>query len=393
MRQLTKALLAWGTCSSAVLLAGGARAATDCALLPTPVFIAGSSAVKPFLAEIGKVLASQTPAVSIVYSGQGSCLGVSSVVQGTTIAGAFAYWDAVGTEQTCNVTAPITVDIGVSDVFATTCAKLPGGLPSNVADFLGPVQPMTFVTPKTSTQTSISAEAAYYVFGFGSESGAAPWTNEALLFQRDEQSGTQRMIATALGVEAARWRGTRTTSSGDMRTKVSTALPAEGALGILSTDVAQESRAVLKVLAYQHFDQTCGYYPDFDEASNEKQNVRDGHYAIWGPLHLLTVVNADGYPRNAHAANIIGFITGTKPPPFGLDLIALEAQRHVVPPCAMRVRRSDEMGPMQSYAPAQACGCYYEKVANGSTSCTPCQSKVECPSSAQVCSYGYCELH
>jgi len=147
------------------------------------------------------------------------------------------------------------------------------------------------------------------------------------------------------------------------------------------------------VLAYQHFGQTCGYYPDLDETSNEKQNVRDGHYAIWGPLHLLTILNNSGYPKNPQVADIIGFITGTKAAPSGLDLIALEAQRHVVPPCAMRVRRTDEMGPMQSFAPPQACGCYYDKVANGSTTCTPCRNKTECPASASVCSYGYCEAH
>ena len=368
-------------------------ATTDCSKLVNPVYIAGSSGVKPFLAEIGKLLASDPTPVTIVYSGQGSCVGVSSVVQGTLIAGAFAYWDAVGTEQSCTVTAPVVVDIGVSDVFATTCAKLPGGLPNNVGDFLGPVQTMTFVAPKVSTQVSISAEAAYFAYGFGVDSGAEPWTNESVLFQRDDQSGTQRMIAAALGVDASRWRGARSVSSGDMKTKVSTAVPAEAGLGILSTDVAQENRAVLKVLAYQHFGQSCGYYPDLDETSNEKQNVRDGHYAIWGPLHLLTILNNNGYPENPQAADIIGFITGTKPAPLGLDLIALEAQRHVVPPCAMRVRRTDEMGPLQSFAPAQACGCYYEKVANGSTACAPCQSKTECPASAPVCSYGYCEMH
>jgi ABC-type phosphate transport system substrate-binding protein len=369
-----------------------ARAALDCATLPNPVVVAGSSAVKPLLAEIGRVMVTQTPPVTVVYSGQGSCLGVTSVLQGTAVAGAFAYWDATGTEQSCEVTTPAVVDVGVSDVFATTCAKLPGGLPSNVGDFLGPVQPMAFVAPRASTQAVISAEAAYLVYGFGSDSFAAPWTNESVLFQRDDQSGTQRMIAVAIGVDAARWRGAHTSSSGDLKTKLAGA-SAASALGILSSDVAQESGAVLKTLAYQHFGQSCGYYPDAEETSNEKQNVRDGHYAIWGPLHLLTVLNNSGYPKSPRAADIIGLVSGTKTPPLGLDLIALEAQRHVVPQCAMRVRRSEEMGPMQSFAPTQSCGCYYEKVANGSTACTPCQSKTECPASSPVCSYGYCEMH
>jgi len=57
----------------------------------------------------------------------------------------------------------------------------------------------------------------------------------------------------------------------------------------------------------------------------------------------------------------------------------------------MRVRRTQEMGPTMPFAPAGACGCYDEKVANGSISCKPCLTAVECPASAPVCSYGCCE--
>jgi ABC-type phosphate transport system substrate-binding protein len=367
--------------------------AVDCATMANPVFIVGSSAVKPFLAEIAKAERNQMPPVTVLYADQGSCVGVAAILSGTTAAGPFTYWDSAGVEQSCAVASPVGAHIGVSDVFATTCTRLPGGLPSNVGDFLGPVQPMTFVVPKSSVQTSISAEGAYYVYGFGAGSGVDPFTDETRLFQRDALSGTQRMIATAIGVDATLWRGTRTTGSGDMKTKVSITLPSEGTLGILSADVAQESRSSLQILAYQHFDQRCGYYPDKTESSNEKLNVRDGHYTIWGPLHLFTLMTSSGYPASAQAGDVIGFMTGTRAAPEGLDLVALEAQRHVVPQCAMRVSRTEEIGPLSSFAPPQACGCYYEKVANGSTSCTPCQNKTDCPSSSPFCNYGYCEMH
>jgi hypothetical protein len=88
---------------------------------------------------------------------------------------------------------------------------------------------------------------------------------------------------------------------------------------------------------------------------------------------------------------VIGYVTGTKVAPAGLDLMALEAGSHVVPECAMRVRRTEELGPMASFAPAGACGCYFEKVANGSTSCQVCSSANDCPPSSPACSYGYCE--
>ena len=203
-----------------------------------------------------KIRASGTPPVALAYLGQGSCTGPAAILDATPLSGTFKYWDRLGAEQSCTVpaTAPVLADIGASDVFATTCRKLPGGLPSNVGDFLGPVQPMTFVVPKASSEVAISAEAAYYIYGFGADSGAEPWTLESAIFQRDANSGTQRMVAAAIGVEADRWRGTPTTGSDDMKTKVSTSIMPASAVGILSTDVAQENRAILNVLAYQHFD-------------------------------------------------------------------------------------------------------------------------------------------
>jgi ABC-type phosphate transport system substrate-binding protein len=380
------------------LLAAGRAHAVACSTLPSPVYITGSTAAKPPLAEVAKIMAAQVPPVSLVYAGQGSCGGVDAIVNGTPVrgegAGALVYWDATGAELKCDVPMAdpgAMVDIGISDVFATTCLKLPGGLPSNVADFLGPVQTMTFVVPKASPERSISAEAAYNIYGFGADSGVAPWTDETVIFKRDELSGTQRMIAAAIGVDAARWKGTGTSSSTDMKTKLLAAAANPGAIGILSADVAQDYRYALDVLAYQHFGQSCGTYPDRDETSNEKSNVRNGRYALWGPLHLLTRLGGSGYPSNANAADAIGYLTGTKTPPAGLDLIVLEAQKHVVPQCAMRVKRTSELGSPSPFAPPGACGCYYEKVANGQTACRPCKVSGDCTAAAPACNYGYCE--
>jgi hypothetical protein len=279
----------------------------------------------------------------------------------------------------------------MSDVFASTCVNLPGGLPSNVADFVGPVQTMTFVVPAASKERSISAAAAYNVFGFGPDSGVAPWTTKSLIVHRDASSGTQRMIGVALGVPADRWAGTPVPSSGALLSTLTSAAPGGAAIGILAADVAQDNRASLTVLAYQHFDQTCGYFPDHDVTTNEKINVRDGHYEIWGPLHLLSRVGVNGLPLSAGAGDLIGYMAGTKAAPPGLDLVTVEAQHHVIPRCAMRVNRVQEMGPMSSYAPVGACGCAYEKAANGATSCKACQTDRDCPTSAPVCSYQYCE--
>jgi len=394
---MRKALIGLFILIALTVVASRKARAVDCSTLPNPVYITGSTAAKPLLVELSKYLSTLASPTTIVYLGQGSCAGVDAILNGTPTQGtgtaALSTWDAVGTEHKCDIaaTAAVNADVGISDVFASTCVSLPNGLGGNVSDFLGPVQAMTFTVPVGSPEVSISGEAAYYVMGFGANSGAAPWTDESVIFKRDVNSGTQRMIAAAIGVPADQWRGTATTGSSDLLQKLSVASPRENAIGILAADVAQDNRTVVKMLAYQHNKQSCGYYPDHDLTSNEKANVRDGHYAIWGPLHLLTRLGSSGYPVKPAAGDVIGFLTGTKTAPGQLDLIFLEAQRHVVPQCAMKVKRSQEMGPMSPVAPTGACGCYYEKVANGATRCTACQRATDCPASAPVCSYGFCE--
>jgi hypothetical protein len=48
-------------CAAGVFSAASDAAALDCADLPTPIYVAGSSAAKPFLAEIGKIVGLGSP--------------------------------------------------------------------------------------------------------------------------------------------------------------------------------------------------------------------------------------------------------------------------------------------------------------------------------------------
>src|SRR5262245_772578 len=374
---------------SMILLAARAAAAGECTALPTPVYVTGSTAAKPLLTEIGKLMAAQTPPVTVVYLGQGSCAGVDAILSGTALTGtALSYWDSSGAELKCDITPPSSVvaHVGISDVFANTCFQLPGGLPTSVSDVLGPVQAMAFVTNRASIEKSISAEAAYYVYGFGGQSLVPPWTVEMSIFRRDALSGTQAMIAAAIGVPPDKWKGVATISSSDMLMRVGMANFADQSIGILSAEVAQDNRSTVKVLAYQNFGQQCAVFPDSAEGANDKANVRSGVYPIWGPLHLLTRLNSSGYPANPKAGEVIGYLAGTRPAPAGLDLIKVEAQRHAVPQCAMRVQRTQEVGPSMPLAPVGACGCYYDFVATSNTTCKKCAASAECPTTAPVCS-------
>jgi ABC-type phosphate transport system substrate-binding protein len=374
---------------------GARRAdATDCASLPNPIWVTGSTAAKPLLVEIGKLMAGQSPPVSVVYLGQGSCTGVDAILSGTPMTGTgLSYWDATGAELNCDITGAsgVAAHIGISDVFATTCYQLPGGLPASVADYTGPVQAMTFAAHSLSKERAISGEAAYYVFGFGGDSQVPPWMFEASIFKRDSASGTQRMIAAAIGVPPERWRGTATTSSGDMVSRLASANFPDQTIGILTAAVAQDNRGMVKTLAYQPFGQKCAVFPDSSETANDKANVRNGQYPIWGPLHVFIRLNGSGYPANAKAGEVAGYLAGTRPTPSTIDLVKIAAQSRVVPQCAMHVKRAQELGPTTPFAPSGACGCYYDKLATTTTSCKACATSAECPTSAPVCSYGYCE--
>src|SRR5947209_3854206 len=108
----------------------------------------------------------------------------------------------------------------------------------------------------------------------------------------------------------------------------------------MSTDQAESdaTSTTVKQLAFQDFGQTCGFYPNSTETSQDKRNVRDGHYPIWGFTHMFAKVNAQSVPLNATAATIIGYFTGNMPTPTG-NFLKYVINSHLVPTCAMRVSR------------------------------------------------------
>jgi hypothetical protein len=218
------------------------------------------------------------------------------------------------------------------------------------------------------------------------------------------------MLATANTVPAAKWLGTRTKpdpndstktvglGSGDVQAALTAAhtsgtqADADLAIGILAMDLVDKNRATLRPLPYQHFGQSCGFLPDSTAESFDKQNTRDGHYMVWGPLHMLAHVTTAGVPTNAGAKLVIDYLSGAVVPAF--DLIKTEAGLGVVPDCAMRVSRSSEVGPLSSYMPAHSCECKFVTAATGTApdSCQSCATPSDCPSAAPACNYGFCEV-
>ena len=94
--------------------------------------------------------------------------------------------------------------------------------------------------------------------------------------------------------------------------------------------------------------------------------MRDGHYAIWGPVHAFPVPTSNTTVQT-NIGTIVGLLTGTALM-SGIDLVTFEAQNGIIPQCAMSVQRSQEVeiGDIDPrHLPAEPVRLhYYEHVAN-----------------------------
>jgi hypothetical protein len=429
----------------------------------TPVYVSGSSASQPVLQALASIIGSS---VAILYQSPDSCLGLNDVITGmpSSEAGTNLTWlKSDGTAVSCmtDSTYPLPVpDIGVSDVFVQTCEdagifSLDGS--QKLAEVQGPIQAMTIVAPSTSMATSISTKAAYVVFGYGGNTYTVPqWNDPTAIYDRAYTSGTLNMIGSAIGLAPTKWAHSYTSNpdggalpmtqgsgTGDEFSKVSgqsTMANASATIGILSYEGAMQGNAkavsaagngkTVKILPYQHTGQSCGYLPDSTSQSPDRINVRQGRYAIWGPLHFIVNVDASGYPtgHNPDAiATVLNYFVGTGPKAMGMtdaqvpvqvapfavpgsdagvapsaakSLITAESTvsapgAGVVPWCAMQVARSAEVGPEVSYQPDASCGCFFEKTATGapvSSYCQLCSSSSDCTNPLYPnCNFGFCE--
>ncbi len=382
----------------------------------TVVYVTGSSAAKPFLQQIAQQLTSV--GVYLVYTSTGSCIGVDAILNGTPMttgpapapAANAVYWDS-NSSTGVNCMLPdsgIAADMGISDVFAQTCPgfELASLESKQVREAHGPIQTMAFVVPTNSPYSEISAQAAFFAFGFGADGGVLDaasmpiWNDEAYLFQRSASSGTQAMIAASIGVPADQWKGKSHKSSDDVAADIqlagATQESANKAVGILAADYidSKNLRAQIRILSYQDTNQPCAFSPDSSGNSHDKRNVRDGHYPIWSPLHILYKVDASQNPVNPanrqQVSDIIGYLSGSKVLPNGIKLLDVYAQSGLIPECAMHVTRQQDGGNMFPFAPPNPCSCVFEFKATGSSTCKTCAVQGDCAAS-ETCSLGYCE--
>lgn len=399
MKRTARASIVLAASLSMVTGAHSARA-IDCSTLPNPVYIQTGDTQEPLMKSLGqKLRESQVNPMTIIYKPSGSCTNIDAMYKGTPLSTNPQYIPSVAEDPTWDPSKPtpqctidpngVPLDLAVSALFVSACD--PSTPPAGIALFQGPVQPYLFIVPKASSQVAITAEEAYFVFGFGTAGKVEPWTDESLFFIRTPTKSTLLTTAAAIGVPGAKWKGVMYDKSSEVLNGVATSPSPEKTIGILGAEIYDATRDKVKTLAFQAYKQKHAYYPDSTSTSFDKRNVRDGHYTIWSPTVYLAHVDAQGVPTNARVRYLVDMIlskTVTPTPDF--DPLEVVISKGLVPDCAMKVTRSFEGGDLSLYTPAEPCGCFFEsQVGKPGGECKTCAGDGEC--SGGKCRHGYCE--
>ncbi|MBU6162187.1 MAG: hypothetical protein KGO50_13800, partial [Myxococcales bacterium] len=340
--------------SATGLVAGSAFAEGEpaCASLPNPVYGIGGSAQKPTVGDFAAAFRNAAEELTIVYASPGACFAMSAFIDGTPITGTANFWNADGTEGVC--TLPLTgvpAEFGIMGNTPTTCPGVEG-LPDGIGQFEGPVLGWNLIVPTESTQQVISSEGLYFVYGFESQGQVAPWTDDAQIFSRNGTSAAGIAVARAAGLPVERLGGIDVRNNGAMVTNLAGSTNQEAAIGFVSGDVADRSRADVRTLAYQHIGQSAGFWPDSTASTFDKINIRDGHYWLWTATYFYSPVDGSGNILSANAERFINYAIGVTPPDDEIPAFEILVEGSNIPRCAMHVTRAGDYTELLPYTPA-----------------------------------------
>ena len=366
------------------------------------VFIHGSSASQKIVEAIAKIAVTNN--IKIIYSSSKSSCGggvydVTHPTGGSYVGTALTSYDT-NQGSTCTFDVGRAADIGVSDVYPSSCAGIGGldsplVLPADVDDVLGPVQAFTLaVHDDPSYPVAISAEAAFNTLGITGRGNTnytvTPWTLPADVFGRAEDSGTWQTWARNLGLITSRPVSiAQQTGAGVVLNLLNTSARSS-AIGIIALNdiVATGNTApAVRPLAFKAKGQDFAYYPSSTSTASDLINVRDGHYQTWANLHFLPRKTNNG----AYSANVAAVMALLD----NQATVAAVSKIRAVPKCAMQVSRASDGGDFSVFAPEKPCGCYFEQQASGTApasckTCTDATAATDCGSAAQ-CVFGFCE--
>ncbi len=377
----------------------GGAALPACASLVNPIYITTGDVHVPLLRQVGKLLRAQPNPTTLVWVTTDACSMVSAIYAGNKFTTNGSYipadpaWDeTAGSLPSCSVpSAGVPIDLATFCGDPSICGA--GPTPNNLRLVTGPVQTFIYIVPSASIATAISAEEAYFVFGFGENGQVSPWTNPDFYFIRNPTAGVQIVLGLANGVPSAKWKGQRLKGMAPVSAAVASATAPDQAIGILGTETYDlaSNRAVLRSLSFQARGQDLGYLPDSLPTSFDKRNVRDGHYVVSSHVFYLLPVDTAGTATNARVKSLVELFTGGPGAvSAGVDPISLVARNGLVPDCAMTVQRPSEGADLTPYAPADVCGCAFEAaVGKAPASCIACTTDSQCTGAR--CMHGYCE--
>jgi hypothetical protein len=429
------------TVAAAIGLAGllsGSRAhAVTCAdvitanSLKNVIYGAGGSAITTTLAKVALVLSKAQPPITVFFSDPGAKEGYDYFAAGSGAGKTgkeFKYWlkDAdLKTPPKCTATDTINGQATDFGTVGSSLALFGETLPADTLEFFGPAQGVNIIVPFASTQTSISTEALYHVFGLGPAadySGATtpvPWTNKQYIIQRKSSSFVQQFVRGAiqqLGGNASNFpedfanaatltatcsKDLTDTNGGtvDCVEAAATAGHVEQGIGFTSGPTADANRTRVHTLAYQHVGQTTGYWPDSTPGAFDKLNIRNGQYFLWDVNRFFVkTAGSNANPTldkitNANVKKFIGYFSGLTPPPVDADVNRAIAETGSIPLCAMQVQRASDFSGLTCYAPPTPCGCYFESITSGTDACDACSDDTQCGGSSPKCHFGYCEAY
>lgn len=392
--------------------AGGSEtpALVACSSFVNPVLLYGSDSVPPILRQIGPSLAAdELGPITVIYAEARSCEAVDALYDEKPLEGIGCYYAADGAvddsecgeigAQACALSG-LPIDVAVSDVFPATCNRAEDPAFEHRA---GPIQAAVFLTSAKSSQEAISWEAARASYDPASTEIAPPWEDENLLFQRITASGTQRLVATALGLDPNElMRGVSFSSSSKLIAEVEAidAGGAEGAERVLGIyDVSNADRRTkdgqvgFKVLAYQKKGDACAVKPDAN--GYDKANVRNGTYDLWSPLHFVRRKGAGDEKAVTRVVDLVLMDpTVTVEGVSRADVFTTWVTRSFVPECAMEWERDGEMRPLKPHE-TSSCKNAFECTlhVNGPGACARCDDQSStCPGGSHCdFRFGYCE--
>jgi hypothetical protein len=405
-----------------------------CASLTNPVYIQCGDTQANLMLNLGRALRDNTVPITLVWVTDPSCTNVNLAYLGGNIgsgsaAASMSYvpsaeenptWTPATGALTCTLpVGGVPPDIANSAIYISGCNPTVGqpanvyigGSPASEAagsktGSMSPKQGYSLAVPRGTTANAISAEEAYFLFGFGPtmlaamDAALSPWTDAMQVFIR--KSGTSTLIAWGqnLQIPASMFQGVQESGSPQVVSALEGSTNPGAAIGMLGVEVYDTLRAQLQVLAFRAYHQYFAYYPDSTATSRDKQNLRDGHYTVWSPAVWMDFTDGtptadypEGTPRNQNARYVIDLIDNQDTTPTGLaapnfDTQVIVSQVGLVPDCAMQVFRAFEGGPLSLYQPPASCTCKYLATVDVST-CDTCDDSTPCATG--VCRDGYCE--